>query len=325
MDLLVLGGTRFVGRHIVEAALARGHAVDVFSRGRSPVPEGARGLLGDRNDDLSALERGRWDAAIDVSGYVPGQVRRTAELLSGRAERYLFISSASVYRDFDRPETPEEAPLAQLDDPTTQTVTPETYGGLKVLCERAAADAFRGGALAIRPTFVVGPHDYTDRFTSWLRRARSGGRMLAPLDPRLPLSLIDARDLGRFVVHLAGSAATGAVNAAGPARATNWGEVLDAARTVTGSDAGFAWPPADFLERHGLALEALPMVVPFTFRGAHPHDLTRALALGLTHRPLETTIDDTLAWFDAEGTARAGVPTDLERKALAAWDAPDRR
>ena len=320
MRILVLGGTRFVGRHIVEAALAAGHAVDVFSRGRSAPPAGVGSLVGDRDGDLSALD-GRWDVVVDVSAYVPRQVRATAERLSGRADRYLFVSTASVYADFDVPATTEDAPLKDLDDPTVEEVTAETYGGLKVACERAAEDAFDGPVLALRPTYVVGPEDYTDRFTSWLRRVRRGGRVAAPEAADLPVAFIDARDLGRFTARLAEGDATGAVNLSGPGEAATWGNVLATARDVTGSDARFAWVPWSFAEAHASVGSVFPMVAPFTFRDARPLSLERARSLGLTHTPLDDTMRDTLAWFDAFGEVAAG-PSDTEEAALlAAWDA----
>lgn len=319
MHLLVLGGTRFVGRHIAQAALARGHEVTVFSRGRTPAPAGVRALTGDRDGGLDALRDGAWDVVVDVSGYLPRHVRDSTALLSGRARRYLFVSSVSVYAG-DGPEIAEDAPLLELEDPTVETVTGDTYGGLKVLCERAAEDAFAGEVLSIRPAFVVGPDDYTDRFPWWLRRVRRGGPMAAPIDPGLPTSFVDVRDLGRFVVHLAGTHDTGAVNAAGPAHPADWGEVLETARRVTGSDAQFVWLPQAFLEHEGVEPGALPMVVPFRYRRAAPFAVGRAHALGLAHTPLETTVRDTLAWFDEDGSPRAGLSEERERALLTAWD-----
>jgi 2'-hydroxyisoflavone reductase len=320
MRILVLGGTRFVGRHIVEAALAAGHAVDIFSRGRSAPPAGVGALIGDRDGDLSALD-GDWDVVVDVSAYVPRQVRATAERLSGRAKRYLFVSTASVYRDFARPETREDAPLKELDDPTIEEVTAETYGGLKVACERVAEEAFDGPVLALRPTYVVGPEDYTDRFTSWLRRVRRGGRVAAPEEADLPVAFIDARDLGRFTALMVESDATGAVNLSGPGDAATWGGVLDAARRMTDSDARFVWLPRSFVEAHAAVGDVFPMAAPFTFRDARPLSLERAGSLGLTHTPLDATIRDTLAWFDAFGEAVAGPSEAEEHALLALWDA----
>lgn len=320
MRMLVLGGTRFVGRHVVEAALAAGFDVDVFSRGTSPVPPGVGHVAGDRDGDLAALT-GSWDVVVDVSAYLPRQVRASAERLSGRVRRYVFVSTVSVYDGPNvTPPVREDAALRTLADPTTEVVTGETYGGLKVLCERAAEAAFDGPVLAIRPTFVVGPYDDTDRFTWWLRRVRQGGRMVAPIEPSLPLAFVDARDLGRFTVALAASDAVGAVNASGPATPTTWGEVLTSAREVTGSDARFEWLPEAFLREHDALPSGLPMVAPVAWRDVELFSLERAHALGLRHTDVATTIRDTLAWFDEGGEAAAGLDAAAEAALLRAWD-----
>jgi 2'-hydroxyisoflavone reductase len=321
MRVLVLGGTRFIGRLLVETALAAGHTVDVFSRGRTPAPMGARALVGDRDGDLSALDEGRWDAVVDVSGYLPRQVRDAAARVSGRAGRYLFVSSCSVYDAQDGADVAEDAPLRELPDPGVEEITVETYGGLKVLAERAAVAAFDGSVLAVRPTFVVGPHDHSDRFTAWLRRVRRGGRVAAPFDPALPLAFVDARDLARLLVRLIDGDATGAVNVSGPERPTTWGEVLSLTRNLTGSDATFTWLPEAFLRSRGADRDAFPMAVPYRFRGARPYALDRARELGLTHTPVADTILDTLAWYDAAGEPRAGLSDTDEADLLRAWDA----
>ena len=320
MRILVLGGTRFIGLHVVEAALAAGHDVDVFSRGTSPVPPGVGHVAGDRDGDLSMLD-GVWDVVVDVSAYLPRQVRASASQLSGRARRYLFISTAAVYDGTQAtPPLVEEATLRTLDDPTTETITGETYGGLKVLCERAAEAAFTGEVLSIRPTFVVGPYDYTDRFTWWLRRVRRGGRMVAPIEPALPLAFVDARDLGRFTVALAESDSVGAVNASGPEVPTSWGAVLTLAREVTGSDASFEWLPEDVLREHEALPAGLPMVAPVRWRDVELFSLERAHALGLQHTDVATTMRDTLTWHDAHGEATAGLDEAAEAALLRAWD-----
>ena len=320
MRMLVLGGTRFVGLHVVEAALAAGFDVDVFSRGMSPVPAGVGHLVGDRDGDLSMLDDA-WDVVVDVSAYVPRQVRASAERLSGRARRYVFVSTAAVYDGPNvTPPVREDAALRTLDDPTTEEITGETYGGLKVLCEHAAEEAFEGEVLALRPTFVVGPLDYTDRFTWWLRRVRRGGRMVAPIEPSLPLAFVDGRDLGRFTVALAAGNAVGAVNVSGPATPTTWGEVLTIARDVSGSDAHFEWLPEAFLREHEALPSGLPMVAPVAWRNVELFSLERAHALGLRHTDVATTIRDTLAWFDAHGEATAGLDDAAEAALLRAWD-----
>ena len=174
--------------------------------------------------------------------------------------------------------------------------------------------------LSIRPTFVVGPYDYTDRFTWWLRRVRRGGRMVAPVEPSLPLAFVDGRDLGRFTVRLAEGDAVGAVNASGPAERTTWGEVLALAREVTGSDADFEWLPEAFLRERGALPSGLPMVYPVPWRDVEPFALERAHHLGLEHTDVAATIRDTLAWHDAHGEAITGLDEDAEAELLRAWD-----
>ena len=319
MRLLVLGGTRFVGLHIVRAALAAGHQVDVFHRGRSAAPAGVRSLVGDRDGDRSALDGGSWDAVVDVSAYVPRQVRDAIAHLNGRAGRYVFVSTAAVYREAV-PETAEDAPLREPPAPDVEDVTGATYGGLKVACERAAEAAFDGSVLHVRPTYVVGPDDYTDRFASWLRRVRRGGRVAAVGDPETPLAFVDVRDLGSFVVDLCASDATGAVNASGPARPTTWGEVLHVAADAFGSAARPVWLDRDWVAARD-ALGGFPMAGSFGFRGAAPYALERAHALGLTHREVADSVRATLAWRDAAGNASAGLDDAAEAALLAAWDA----
>ena len=189
MNLLILGGTVFLGRHLVEAALARGHAVTLFNRGQhNPdlFPEVER-LRGDRDGDLQALEGRRWDAVVDTCGYVPRVVRASAEMLAPNVDHYTFISSISVYADTSKPGIDEQAPVGTLDDPTTEEVTGESYGPLKALCEQAAEAAMPGRVLNIRPGLIVGPHDPTDRFTYWVRRVAEGGEVLAPGNPHAPV------------------------------------------------------------------------------------------------------------------------------------------
>ncbi len=321
MRILVLGGTRFVGLHIVREALRRGHEVTVFHRGLTPAPAGAAELTGDRNGDLSALATGRWEAVVDVSAYLPRQVRSVAERLRERAERYLFISTCAVYEGADAPGRDVGSPLRRLDDPATETVDAGSYGGLKVLCEEEAERAFPGRCLSLRPTYVVGPGDTTDRFTSWLRRVRRGGPLAAPIAPDLPMAFIDVRDLARFTVDQVGGDAVGAVNLSGPAEPTTWARVLAEVARVTGSDAEPTWLPLELLQELGLPPSSLPMVTPFTFRGGAPYAVERAVALGLRHTPLEATIRDTLAWDDAEGRKAQGLGADDERRLLDAWRA----
>jgi 2'-hydroxyisoflavone reductase len=205
MDLLVLGGTRFLGRHLVEEALGRGHQVTLFNRGESNpglFPE-VEELRGERGGDLSPLRGRRWDAAIDTSGYLPREVRRSAEILAGSAGHYTFVSSISVYEDFARTGIDEDAPVLEPPDPEPVELDWELYGGLKVGCERAVEAAMPGRALVVRPGMIVGPHDYTDRFPYWRRRVAEGGDVLAPGDPERQVQLIDARDLAGWMLRMA--------------------------------------------------------------------------------------------------------------------------
>lgn len=321
MNILILGGTRFVGRHITQAALDRGHTVTLFNRGRSNpelFPQ-AEKLVGDRGVDLSALHGRRWDAVIDVNGYVPRHVREAATLLAGAVEQYTFISTISVYARMDVPDQNENAPLATTDTPETEEVTGETYGPLKVLCEQAAEEAMPGRTLVIRPGFVVGPHDTTDRFTSWLRRIQRGGEMLAPGDPNDPLQFIDGRDLADFTLRRVEARDTLVYNATGPATPLTWGELFVETRRVCNVETQFTWVSESFLDGEQLNPNDLPMVVPASAQGLMRINIDKALAAGLSFRPLAQTINDTLAWDAQEGTPKAGLSPEREAELLQSW------
>src|ERR671919_793322 len=219
MDLLILGGTGFLGRHLVEAALGDGHRPTLFNRGLNEpglFPEVEK-LEGDREGNLSAHLGRRWDAVIDTCGYVPRFVRVSAGLLADAIEHYTFVSSISVFSDAIAPGADEEAPVRELPDPTVEEVTEETYGGLKALCERAAEEMLPDRVLNVRPGLISGPHDPTDRFTYWPRRVAAGGEILAPGRPDRAEQIIDARDLAAWCVGLAESRPAGILNAIGPA------------------------------------------------------------------------------------------------------------
>lgn len=321
MKLLILGGTRFVGRHITQAALDRGHTVTLFNRGRSN-PElfpAAEKLTGDRAADLSALHRRRWDAVIDVNGYVPRHVRESATLLADSVDQYTFISTISVYARMDVPNQDETAPLATTNTPETEEVTGETYGPLKTLCEQAAEQAMPGRTLIIRPGYVVGPYDTTDRFTSWLRRIQRGGEMLAPGDADDPIQFIDGRDLAEFTLRLVEAKETSVYNATGPAAPLTWGELFAESKRVINVDTRFTWVSESFLQTQQIKDNELPMWVPAAYQGLMRTNIDRALAAGLTFRPLAQTISDTLAWDAREGTPKAGLSPEREAELLQAW------
>src|SRR5262245_34894569 len=218
MRLLVIGGTRFVGRGVVRFALDAGHEVTLFNRGQTDpdaYPE-AEHLVGDRDGGLDVLRGRSWDAVIDTCGYVPRVVRASAELLAGAVGHYTFVSSLSVYADDRTPGQDESATLLRLEDPTVEEVTGESYGGLKVLCEEAVDDVFPGRALIARAGLIVGPEDYSDRMPYWVRRVADGGEVLAPGPPDYAVQVIDARDLGAWMVSCAESGTAGTFNATGP-------------------------------------------------------------------------------------------------------------
>ena len=329
MRLLVLGGTAFVGRHLVEAALERCHAVTLFTRGRTNpgLFPGVEHLIGDRESDLSPLEGRDFDAVLDTSGYVPRVVRGSAELLSGRVERYVFVSTLSVYADAETLD--ESSPTQRADDPRSEDVT-AAYGPLKALCEQAVEAALPGRALVIRPGLVVGRYDYTGRFGYWPRRVAAGGEVLAPGRPESRVWLIDGRDLAEWTIRMVESRAAGTFNAAGPASALSMGGLLDECKRVTGSDAVFTWVDDAFLlERGVIPYSELPLWVPELDGGYPLVDASKAVAAGLTFRPIDETIRDVLdrdAGFDA-GTAQsfgltrtpAGLAPERERALLADW------
>src|SRR5579863_2076845 len=220
MKLLILGGTVFLGRSIVEAALSRGHEVTLFNRGlHNPdlFPEVEK-IRGNRNEDISLLQEGdrHWDATIDTSGYVPRAVQASAEALVGRVHHYTFISSISVFADFSKDGIDEQSPVGTLEDETVEEVTNESYGPLKALCEQAAERAMPGRVLVVRPGLIVGPNDVTDRFTYFPYRVAQGGEMLAPGEPEQQTQFIDVRDLAEWIVRMVEAGKTGTYNATGP-------------------------------------------------------------------------------------------------------------
>lgn len=311
MNLLILGGTQFVGRHITEAALERGHIVTLFNRGQTNAdlfPDVEK-IHGDRSypDDLTLLAGRTWDAVIDVNGYFPRQVRQMLDALAGRGGQYVYISSISVYADFSQP-IDEDSLLAEPPNPDTEEVTAETYSGLKAACERALPE----GATVIRPSYVVGPHDHTDRFNYWLLRAARGGRMLAPA-PDEPLTLVDARDLAAFTLKLTDEKQGGVYNAT---QAVTFGAALETARRLSGSDADFVTVSPEFARENGLLGRSLPLWNPGPGEtGVNAIVATRALAAGLAFRPLEDTIRDTLAWAQgrpADYALKVGLTAEQE-------------
>lgn len=327
MNLLILGGTVFLGRHTVEAALARGHEVTLFNRGQhNPdlFPDVEK-LRGDRDGDLSALHGRRWDAVIDPSGYVPRIVGDSARLLADAVEHYTFISSISAYAGFAEPGQTEDAPLATMDDPTVEEITGETYGPLKVLCEQAAEAAMPGRVAVIRPGLIVGPHDPTDRFTYWPVRVTRGGDVLAPAPADYPVEFTDVRDLAEWMVTVAEQRIPGVFNASGPTGEATLGGLLETNRDISGSDARFVWADEKFLQENEVQpWSQLPLWIGNgpEYAGFSRFDSSRAIAAGLTFRPVAETVAATLDWAatrPADHVWRAGLSPEREAELLAKW------
>jgi 2'-hydroxyisoflavone reductase len=325
MRLLIIGGTIFLGRHLVEAALARGHRITLFNRGRHGAelfPEVER-IQGDRDGGLEALAGRSWDAVIDTCGYVPRIVRSSAELLAPSVGHYTFISSISVYPEYSKVGIDEGDPVGTLADPTVEEVTGESYGPLKALCEQAAEAAMPGRVLTIRPGLIVGPHDPTDRFTYWPARVARGGPYLAPERPGYLVQVIDVRDLADWTIALVEAGAVGVYNATGPERPLELGAILAACRAAGGVEAEPVWASAAFLAERGVApWSELPLWVPEAADtvGFSQIDCAKAIAAGLRFRPLAATVADTLAWAaarPADHQWRAGLPAERERELLA--------
>lgn len=344
LRILVLGGTAFLGPAVVDCALARGHTVTLFNRGRTNpglYPDLEK-LTGDRDGDLKALEGREWDVVLDTSAYYPKVVDDSAGLLKDRVGQYIFISSISVYADFSRPGLHEGSPvgtitaeeLAAVD--SVRKITGENYGPLKALCEQAAERAMPGRTCVIRPGLIVGPMDRSGRFTYWPVRVQKGGEVLAPDGPEVPTQVIDVRDLGAWIVRCAEANVTGVFNATSPAGELTMGELLQACKDVAGSDATFTWVDRAWLAEQEVApWSDLPVWVPLEGEEAgHPFvDVDRALAAGLVFRPIRETVRGTLDWWATLGDedrdrylhsradGAAGLSPAREAELLAAWHA----
>jgi len=338
MRILFLGGTKFLGRHAVDAALARSHDVTIFSRGRTPNFWGdtVTQLIGDRDPSkvpgLDALREGEWDAVIDTSGYVPRVVRASAMMLKDRVERYLFVSSISVYSDGGGADRDESAAVTPLEDPATEEVM-KFYGPLKSACEDEVRAAFGAAATIVRPGLIVGPHDPSDRFSYWVARFRNPSLLgdrpadaIVPAPPEAPMQIIDARDLGEWMVHLVEAGAGGTYNACSPARLWTMGSIVDALLDTAAAPQPVWVDEALLLEQKVEPWTGLPLWIPSTAgeEGFMEFDCRRAAAAGLRTRPLAETIDATAAWLSARdngGAWKAVLTAEHEKDILAAASA----
>jgi 2'-hydroxyisoflavone reductase len=322
MRILIIGGTRFVGHAMAEAALEAGHDVTLLHRNPTEELSGATHLLADRDGDLGVLADGSWDATIDVCAYVPSQVRRLHEALGGRGGHHLFVSTVSVYREPSGPGADEDSALFDEPADDTEDVTNETYGPLKVACERVATEAYGESGLAIiRPTYVVGPRDATARYPYWVLRAARGGEMLAPGPAEAPMQCVDARDMGAWTVRLAEGRVSGAFTAARPA--TTFEALLDETLSALGSDASLVQVDGDWLVEQGVDGMQLPLWSEGSPEFALAMSSARAEAAGLTHRPFADVVRDTLEWATAHPddatNPRIGLTPERERELLDAW------
>ncbi|MCC6350749.1 MAG: epimerase [Candidatus Eisenbacteria bacterium] len=326
MRLLVLGGTKFVGRHFVEAALGRRHEVTLFNRGRTApgLFPGIETIPGDRDGGLGALAGRTWDAVFDPGGYVPRLVAASAAALAGRVGFYAFVSSISVYATPLAPGSDESAPLATLADPTTEVVSGGTYGALKAACEREVVRAFAERALLVRPGLIVGPHDPTDRFGYWPRRLSRGGDVLVPGVPGQPVQLIDARDLAAWSLGMIERGSGGTFNATGPAEPLTFRGLIESAAHALGVTPRLVWVDGGFLLERGVEpWTELPLWVPAGEEGMDEVSVGRARANGLSYRPIADTVRDTLAWDiarpDAAREGSRALRPAREAELLAQW------
>ena len=337
MNLLIIGGTRFLGRHLVTAALARDHEVTLFNRGLHSSESEVETIHGDRHSDLAKLQGRRWDAVVDTCGMLPRSVRAAAEVLSDSVDRYVFISSQNVYADVSVPGVDEAFPLRALTtaelaeanaiDTAGQPSYGAMYGGLKALCEQAVEEVMPGRVLTIRPGLIVGPHDYTDRFTYWVVRVARGGEVMAPGRPDRFVQFIDVRDLAEWTVRIIERRAAGIYNANGPTNDVTMRSVLEQCKLVSNSDASFTWVSEDFLLQENVsAWTEMPLWLP---EEAAPHlkgfmfiNCDKAVEAGLRHRSLTDTVRDTFSWYQASRAndkLEAGIHAEKEQALLRKW------
>jgi 2'-hydroxyisoflavone reductase len=376
LRILILGGTGFLGPACTAAAIARGHKITQFTSGRteelrhaagrpSAVPEGVEQLYGNRDPNKTAADRKnegkpgapedpnspkgltqlvghKWDAVIDTSGFFPRMVKASAELLAPNVKQYLFISTISAYRDFTAPSCDETAPLATLADPTTEEIgkDSENYGGGKALCEKAAETAMPGRVTVLRPGFMVGVRDTSGRFLYWPVRASLGGVMICPGAPSDPIQIIDVRDAANFIVHCLEQTIVGIYNVTGPAKPLSMKGMVESVRAGTNSQVEFAWIDIDFISSHGVQGGQFPLYAPPTGEsaGLHRCNISRALARGLTFRPLPETASACLEWYRSLPVkTQMGVAPqfaehpgqeswlETEKHLLAAWNQREKR
>ena len=334
MKLLIIGGSRFLGRHLVTAALDRNHEITLFNRGNYPPPPNTKQIIGDRDHDLSKLQGHEWDAVIDTCGILPRSVEASAKSLSASVRIYVFISSVSVYADVSVPGVLENAPLKTLTDEQLDEANQihrsgsnnygSLYGGLKALCEQALLDVIPDRSLIIRPGLIIGPYDYTDRFTYWVMRVARGGEVLAPGRPARSVQFIDVRDLSEWILRMVELKASGVYNANGLPGSVTMEEILTECKTVTNSDATFTWVSESFLIQENVtAWSKMPLWLPEQnapqLTGFMFVNCEKAISAGLKLRPLHDSVSAIYSWrknVPSEDPMIAGLDTESEDRLL---------
>ena len=342
MKILIIGGTKFLGRHLINAAQVRGHEVTLFNRGTKYTDErleNVEQIHGDRNTDLEKLSGRNWDVCIDTCGFLPQTVKISAEFLRDAVDQYIFISSISAYANFREKDFDESAPLAELSaeqrerfekiDPRGELSGPvlgEMYGALKVLCEQAVETAMPGRALVVRSGLIVGEYDWTDRFSYWVMRTARGGEVFAPGAPDRFVQFIDGQDLALWIIKAAEENINGIFNVTGKPFDLAFGKLLEEIKAVTASDAEFVWAGEDFLKAENVeAWSEMPLYLHESdadARGFLAANVDRALDNGLSFRPVRETILSTLTWRKSiDGELKAGIAAEREAKLLEKWHA----
>ena len=326
LRILILGGTGFIGPHMVQTAVDRGHEVTLFNRGTvSELFPGLEQLTGDRDGQLESLEGKSWDAVIDNSGYVPGHVKDSAKLLSKTTPHYLYISTVAVYKDLNTPDMDENSPLATIEDESIEEVTGETYGPLKALCESMVKTYYAEDARTIlRPTYIVGPGDTSDRFIYYIDRPMAGGRMPVPGPKDAPLSYVDVRDLAEFTIHTLEEKITGTDNIVSPPGRDSIGELMDLSLTASGAGVDLVWVPEQVQADKHDEIREFPMFPPPALEGGLSYmSQSAAVGKGFSNRPFKDTVAATYEWWMAQPPERRQnkrqvFPEDVQRQWLQA-------
>jgi 2'-hydroxyisoflavone reductase len=326
LKILILGGTSFLGPHLIEELQEHGHEVTLFNRGtqNSSIFSTVEKLQGNRDGDLKALEGHQWDAIIDTSGHLPRVVEASSKILAEATHHYTFISTIGVYENFSKFDIDEDYPLAKLSDEKNEEITEKTYGALKACCEDVIWRYFPNQSLIIRPGLIVGPFDPTDRFTYWPVRVMAGGKILAPGKPTQNLQFIDVRDLAKWIVLMVERQATGIYNATGPATPITFEQLINACQEFNKKDVATQWIDEDFLMENDVQdWSEVPLWLSYkrNMPGFLSINVQKAINAGLKFRPLSETISSILSWDSSRGNIKrqAGLDQEKEKELLWLW------